>query len=56
MIKRWKVTAEINMDASHYESCIVKANTARKAAILACKAFKKKGYFYITNLSIKEID
>ena len=40
MIKKWKVTAELNMNASHVESVIVRANTERKARIFATERFK----------------
>ena len=33
-MKNWKVTAEINMDASKYVSVNIKANTKRKAIII----------------------
>ena len=54
-MKTWKVTAEVNMDASHYDSIIVKANTERKARIFGEEALKKKGYFFLTNVEVKEI-
>ena len=34
-IRKWRATAEINMDASRYKTVEVKANTERKARILA---------------------
>ncbi len=40
-MKRWKATAELNMNTSHYETVIVEANTERKARIFAEKQFKK---------------
>lgn len=49
-MKKWKVTAELNMDASHYETIFVKANTERKAKIFAEEQFKKNGAFYVTNI------
>lgn len=52
-MKRWKVTAELNMDASHYESMVVEANTKRKARLFAEKAFKENGNFYVTNITVK---
>lgn len=55
MIKRWEVTAELNMDAQHYETVIVEANTERKARMFAEKKFKLQGAFYVTNMTIKQI-
>ena len=55
-MKTWKVTAELNMDASHYESIIVKANTERKARIIGEEKFKSRSdIFFVTNLSVKEL-
>lgn len=54
-IKRWKATAEINMDASRYKTVEVRANTERKARILAEEKLKKDGAFYVTNMKIEEI-
>ena len=54
-IKRWRVTAEINMDASRYKTVEVKANTERKARILAEAKLKREGAFYVTNMSAEEI-
>ena len=54
MIKRWIVTAELDMDASDYESVIVAANTSRKALAIAEKKFKDAGHFFVTNMSVKE--
>ena len=54
-MKTWKVTAEVNMCAEHYESVIVRANTERKALKFANQEFLKKGFFFITNTTIKEI-
>lgn len=55
MIKTWEVRAEVNMDASHYETITVKANTMRKARIFAQEKFKNLGYFFVTNMSIMEV-
>ena len=55
-MKYWKVTAEINMCAEHYETVEVKANTERKARIFAEKEFKKNGAFFITNMSVEQIN
>ena len=54
-IKRWRVTAEINMDASRYKTVEVKANTERKAKILAEGKMKREGAFYVTNMSVEQI-
>ena len=54
-IKRWRVTAEINMDASRYKTVEVKANTERKAKILAEDKMKREGAFYVTNMSVEQI-
>lgn len=53
-IKTWIATAEVDMDASRYDTVIVKANTERKARIMAEDAFKKKGHFFVTNLKIRQ--
>ena len=54
-MKTWKVTAELNMDASHYESIIVNANTERKARIIGEEKFKSRpDVFFVTNLSVSE--
>ena len=55
MIKKWKVSAECNMDASDYRTVVVKANTERKAQILAEEKLKKDGVFAVTNLRVEEI-
>lgn len=54
-IRRWRVTAEINMNASRYEAVEVKANTERKARVLAEQKFKNNGAFFVTNMRIEEI-
>lgn len=54
-IKRWRATAEINMDASRYKTVEVKANTERKAKILAEEKMKRDGAFYVTNMTVEEI-
>ena len=55
-MKRWKVTAEINMDASKYVTVNVKANTKRKAIIIGEEKIKKDyDAFFITNISAVEI-
>ena len=55
MIKKWKVTEECNMDASDYRTVVVKANTERKAQLLAEEKLKQNGVFMITNLRVEEI-
>ena len=56
-MKNWKVTAEINMDASKYVSVNVKANTERKAIIIGEEKIKKDyGAFFITNITAKEVE
>jgi len=52
-IKEWIVTAEVDMDASRHDTVTVKANTERKARIMAEDAFKKRGHFFVTDLKIK---
>lgn len=54
-IRKWKATAEINMDTSRYKTVEIKANTERKARILAEEKLKKDGAFYVTNMRIEEI-
>lgn len=54
-IRKWGATAEINMDASRYKTVEVKANTERKARILAEEKLKKDCAFYVTNMRIEEI-
>lgn len=54
-MKTWKVKLQVNMDASHEEAFIVKANTERKAVIMAkAKAFNK-GFRYVQLISVKEV-
>ncbi len=55
VMKHWKVTAEINMDASDYRSVIVSANTERSAMKMAEKSFRNNGAFHIAHMSTKEI-
>lgn len=55
-MKRWKVRAEINMDASNYKEVEVKANSERKARIIGEETIKKKfKAFHVTNLTVKQI-
>ena len=55
-IKHWKVSGEINMDASRYAKVEIRANTSRKAMILGEEKIKKDfGAFYVTNISVTEI-
>ena len=53
MIKSWWVVCEVNMDASHYEKMIVKANTERKARSFAINEFYKQGYKHVNIVSCK---
>ena len=55
-MKKWRVTAEINMDASRYKTVEVKANTERKAKIFAEEKLKKEGAFFVTNMTIEKIE
>ena len=55
MIKTWKVTAECNMDAADYRSVVVKANTERKAQILAEEKLKQNGVFMVKNFRVEKI-
>ena len=55
MIKRWLVKCEVNMDASNEVDVIVKANTERKAKLLAINECYKKGYFHVNILTCKEM-
>jgi len=48
-IKKWRITGEVNMDASHYASVVVEANTARKALIFGKKKLLEN-HFYVTNM------
>ena len=53
MIKKWVVTAEINMDASKEVKIIIEANTQRKAMIKANSKLSKE-YFHHIIKDIKE--
>ena len=53
-IKKWKITAELNMDSSNFSSCIVEANGKNKAITMAEKYFTKK--MKATNINIKSIE
>ena len=53
-IKRWRITAEVNMDASRYDSVVVEANSARKALIFGENKLLES-YFYVTNMSCELI-
>ena len=55
-MKRWKIRAELNMDASNYKEIEVKANSERKARIIGEEALKKKfKAFHVTNLTATQI-
>ena len=49
-IKKWKITAELDWCANNFSSCIVEANTERKARIMAEKYFKKKMKAFAINI------
>lgn len=55
MIKSWWIVCEVNMDASHEEKIIVKANTRRNAESFAINSLYKEGYFHVKLVSCKEI-
>ena len=44
------------MDASEYRTVVVKANTKRKARQFAVEKLIADGAFYVTNISVKQID
>lgn len=48
-IKKWLVTAEVNMNASHHTSIVVEANSARKALIIGKKRLLER-YFFVTDM------
>lgn len=55
-MKRWKVRAELNMDASNYKEVEIKANSERKARIIGEETLKKKfKAFHVTNLTVEQI-
>lgn len=54
-VKRWKVTAEINMDASRYMTVEVEAKKERQAKILAEEKMKENGAFFVTNMRAEEM-
>lgn len=55
MVKTYKITFEANMDASHIETFVVKANTERKAIILAKTKALNKGVRFTKLISVKNI-
>ena len=55
MVKTYKITFEVNMDASHTETFIVKANTERKAIILAKTKALNKGVRFTKLISVENI-
>lgn len=55
-MNKWEVTAELNMDASNIKSIIVKANTQRKAHIIAEDKLKKDGAFFVRIEHIKKVE
>lgn len=54
-MKTWKVIAELNMNASHWITFIVTANTERNARKHAEAKLKKDGAHLFHIISIKEI-
>lgn len=54
-MKEWKITAELNLDASNYKDVIVEANTRRKAVIFAEKKFKHEGAFHVNIIKVEEL-
>ena len=56
-LKKWKITAELNHNASNFATCIVEAHTEKKAAIMADKYFRKKlKAFFVIIQSIDEVN
>lgn len=55
-IKYWKVTAELNWDASNVQSVTIKANTQRKAYEEGKVYFQKNGACNVIIITVKEID
>lgn len=55
MIKKWLITAEVNMDASRYKSVVVEANTERKARMKA-KVLLLKNHFFVTNMKCELLE
>ena len=55
-ICKWIATAEVNMNASHYETIIIEANTKKKALRFAERYFKNMGFFHIENLIVKPLE
>ena len=55
MVKTWKVTFEVNMDASHQVAVTVLAHTYKNAKTIAMKHLEKEGYFFVKFVSCKEI-
>jgi hypothetical protein len=54
-MKKWEATVEVNMDASHWETIEVEANTERKARKFVEEKAKKIGFFFVKIVSIKEV-
>lgn len=47
----YRVTAEVNWDASHYETLDVPAKSVKKAQLLAENELKKRGFSHINIMS-----
>lgn len=54
-IKKWKITAELDWCANNFSSCIVEANTEKKAKTMAEKYFKKKMKAFFVNIQRIEL-
>lgn len=55
-IKYWKVTAQLNWDASNVQSITIKANNKRKAYEKGKEYFQKNGARNVIIETVKEID
>ncbi len=53
-MKKWEVTAEVDMDASKVVTIEVSANSERKARIIATKKLKQD-HFFVSIISIKQL-
>ena len=53
-MKKWKVAAEVDMDASKIVTIEVSANSERKARIIATEKLKQD-HFFVNIISIKQL-
>lgn len=53
-MKTWEIQFEVNLDASRVEIFTVKANTKRKAIIIAKIKALKKGFHNVKLISVEE--